>query len=131
MAKRKATAKELEARAESNDYKRGVHREKDSTQDNGKYNIYPCGNAVLNHQAVDTEIVVVRPVEWFVQCTPRQRVEIEALLLVDPVRLVRLVHVLLALVPSSCPVASWYSFRKPKLADPVAIPIHLTHEYLA
>ena len=29
MAKRKATAEELEARAESNGYKRGVHREKD------------------------------------------------------------------------------------------------------
>src|SRR2546423_2817272 len=24
-----------------------------------------------------------------------------------------------------------YSFRKPKLVDPVAMPIHLTHEYLA
>jgi hypothetical protein len=30
MAKRKATVEELEARAESNGYKRGAHREKDS-----------------------------------------------------------------------------------------------------
>ena len=37
MAKRKATAEELEARAESNGYKRGAHREKDSTRDNGKH----------------------------------------------------------------------------------------------
>jgi hypothetical protein len=38
MAKRKATAEELEARAKSNGYKRGAHREKDSTRDNGKHN---------------------------------------------------------------------------------------------
>jgi hypothetical protein len=38
MTKRKATAEELEARAESNGYKRGAQREKDSTRDNGKYN---------------------------------------------------------------------------------------------
>ena len=38
MAKRKATAEELEARAESNSYRRGAHREKDSTRDNGKHN---------------------------------------------------------------------------------------------
>jgi hypothetical protein len=38
MAKRKATAEELEARAESNGYKRGAYREKDSTRDNGKHN---------------------------------------------------------------------------------------------
>jgi hypothetical protein len=38
MAKRKATAEELEAQAESNGYKRGTHREKDSTRDNGKHN---------------------------------------------------------------------------------------------
>jgi hypothetical protein len=38
MAKRKATAEELEARAESNGYKRGAHRERDSTRDNGKHN---------------------------------------------------------------------------------------------
>jgi hypothetical protein len=38
MAKRKAMAEELRARAESNGYKRGAHREKDSTRDNGKYN---------------------------------------------------------------------------------------------
>jgi hypothetical protein len=38
MAKRKATAEELEAQAESNGYKRGAHREKDSTRDNGKHN---------------------------------------------------------------------------------------------
>ncbi len=37
-AKRKATAEELEAQAESNGYKRGAHREKDSTRDNGKHN---------------------------------------------------------------------------------------------
>jgi hypothetical protein len=38
MAKRKATVEELEARAESNSYKRGSYREEDSTQDNGKHN---------------------------------------------------------------------------------------------
>jgi hypothetical protein len=38
MAKRKATAEELEAQAESNGYKRGAYREKDSTRDNGKHN---------------------------------------------------------------------------------------------
>jgi hypothetical protein len=38
MAKRKATAEELGARAESNGYKREAHREKDSTRDNGKHN---------------------------------------------------------------------------------------------
>jgi hypothetical protein len=38
MAKRKATAEELEARAESNGYKRAAHREKDSTRANGKQN---------------------------------------------------------------------------------------------
>jgi hypothetical protein len=38
MAKRKATAEELEAQAESNGYKRGAHREKDSTRDTGKHN---------------------------------------------------------------------------------------------
>jgi hypothetical protein len=37
MAKRKATAEELEARAESNGYKRGIYREEDSIRDNGKY----------------------------------------------------------------------------------------------
>jgi hypothetical protein len=38
MAKRKATIEELEAQAESNDYKRGANREKDSTRNNGKHN---------------------------------------------------------------------------------------------
>jgi hypothetical protein len=38
MAKRKATAEELEARAEFNGYKRGAYREKDSTRDSGKHN---------------------------------------------------------------------------------------------
>src|SRR5271155_1956913 len=38
MAKRKATTEELGARAETNGYKRGAHREKDSTRDNGKHN---------------------------------------------------------------------------------------------
>jgi len=38
MAKRKATAEELEAQVESNGYKRGAHREKDGTRDNGKHN---------------------------------------------------------------------------------------------
>jgi hypothetical protein len=37
MAKRKATAEELEARAESNDYNRGAHRKKDSTRYNEKH----------------------------------------------------------------------------------------------
>ena len=38
MAKRKATAEELEARAESNGYRREAHREEDSARDNGKHN---------------------------------------------------------------------------------------------
>jgi hypothetical protein len=38
MAKRKAMVEEVEARAESNGYKRGAHREKDSARDNGKHN---------------------------------------------------------------------------------------------
>jgi len=38
MARRNATAEELEAQAKSNGYKRGAHREKDSTLDNGKHN---------------------------------------------------------------------------------------------
>src|SRR5271155_1184934 len=38
MAKRKATAEELGARAESNGYKRGAHQEKDGTRDNRKHN---------------------------------------------------------------------------------------------
>jgi hypothetical protein len=38
MAKRKTTAEELDVRAESNGYKRGVYREKDSTRDNEKHN---------------------------------------------------------------------------------------------
>jgi hypothetical protein len=38
MAKRKGTAEKLKARAESNGYKRGTHREEDSTRDNGKHN---------------------------------------------------------------------------------------------
>jgi hypothetical protein len=38
MAKRNATAEELEAQAESNGYKRGAHREKDSARDDGKHN---------------------------------------------------------------------------------------------
>jgi hypothetical protein len=38
LAKQKATAEELLARAESNGYKRGAHREEDSTRDNGKHN---------------------------------------------------------------------------------------------
>ena len=38
FAKRKATVEEVEARAESNGYKRGAHREKDSARDNGKHN---------------------------------------------------------------------------------------------
>ncbi len=35
VVKRKATAEELEARAESNDYRRRAHREEDSTRDKG------------------------------------------------------------------------------------------------
>jgi hypothetical protein len=38
MAKRKGTAKELHARAESNGYKKGSHQEKGSARDNGKHN---------------------------------------------------------------------------------------------
>jgi hypothetical protein len=37
IAKRKATAEELEARAESNGYRRGAYREEDNTRDDGKY----------------------------------------------------------------------------------------------
>jgi hypothetical protein len=37
-ARRKVTAEELEARAESNGYRRGAHREKDSARNDGKYN---------------------------------------------------------------------------------------------
>jgi hypothetical protein len=38
MGKRKATAEELDAQAESNGYRRGAHREKDSARDDGKHN---------------------------------------------------------------------------------------------
>jgi len=38
LAKRKVMAEELGARAEPNSYRRGAHREKDSTRDNGKHN---------------------------------------------------------------------------------------------
>jgi hypothetical protein len=38
MAKRKVMVEELEARAESNGYRRGVHREKDSARNDGKHN---------------------------------------------------------------------------------------------
>ena len=38
ITKRKATAEELEAQAESNGYKRERHREKDNTRYNGKHN---------------------------------------------------------------------------------------------
>ena len=38
MAKRKVTAEELEARAESNGHRRETHREKDSARDDGKHN---------------------------------------------------------------------------------------------
>jgi hypothetical protein len=38
MARRKATAEELGARAKSNGYKRGVYGEKDSTRGNGRHN---------------------------------------------------------------------------------------------
>jgi hypothetical protein len=37
MGKRKATAEELGARAGTNGYKRGAHREEDCTRDNGKH----------------------------------------------------------------------------------------------
>jgi hypothetical protein len=54
IAKREATAEELEARAESNGYKREVHREKDSTRDNGKLNKKTKRNqdSVLNRYAL-------------------------------------------------------------------------------
>jgi hypothetical protein len=38
MVKRKATVDELEARAESNGYKREIYREKDSVRNDGKHN---------------------------------------------------------------------------------------------
>jgi hypothetical protein len=38
MAKRNATAEELEAQAKSNGYKRGANREKDSARDDRTYN---------------------------------------------------------------------------------------------
>jgi hypothetical protein len=47
MAKRKATAEELEAQAKSNGYKRGARREKDSTRDNGKHNMKTKTNHIL------------------------------------------------------------------------------------
>jgi hypothetical protein len=37
MAKRKITVEELVARAESSGYKRGAHREKDSTRDENRH----------------------------------------------------------------------------------------------
>jgi hypothetical protein len=51
MAKRKTTVEELEARAESNGYRRGAYREKDSTRDNGKHNkkTKRNQNSVLDH----------------------------------------------------------------------------------
>ena len=52
MAKRKATAEELDARAESNGYRRGAHQEEDSTRDNGKHNkkIKRNQNSVLDRK---------------------------------------------------------------------------------
>ena len=47
MAKRKVTAKELEARAEPNGYRRGAHREKDSARDDEKHN-----DKARNHNVV-------------------------------------------------------------------------------
>jgi hypothetical protein len=44
MAKRKATAEELDAQAKSNGYERGAHREKDSTRNNGEHNKKTIGN---------------------------------------------------------------------------------------
>jgi hypothetical protein len=38
MPKRMLTAEELEAQAESNGYRRGAHREKDSARGDGKHN---------------------------------------------------------------------------------------------
>jgi hypothetical protein len=38
MPKRKATAEELEAQAESNGYRKGVYREKDSVRNDEKHN---------------------------------------------------------------------------------------------
>jgi hypothetical protein len=54
MAKRKATAEELEARAESNGYKRRTYREEDNTRDNGKYNKKTKRNqdSMLDHYAL-------------------------------------------------------------------------------
>src|SRR5277367_552153 len=51
MAKRKATAEKLLARAKSNGYKRGAHRKEDNTRDNRKHNdkIKRNQNAVLDH----------------------------------------------------------------------------------
>jgi hypothetical protein len=37
MARKKATADELDARAEANGYQRGAHREKDSRRDGNKH----------------------------------------------------------------------------------------------
>jgi hypothetical protein len=54
MAKRKATVEELEARAESNGYRRRVHREKDGIRDDGKHNkkIKRNQNSVLDRYVV-------------------------------------------------------------------------------
>ena len=63
MAKRKVTAEELEARAESNGYKRGAHREKDSARDDGKHNDKTKTNQnVVLDRYVLYEIGVSRPV---------------------------------------------------------------------
>jgi hypothetical protein len=49
-AKRKITVQELEARAESNGYKRGAYREKNSARNDGKHNdkIIMNQNVILN-----------------------------------------------------------------------------------
>src|ERR1700733_7875584 len=47
MAKRKATAEELEAQAESNAYRRGADREKESARDDEKHN-----DKARNHNVV-------------------------------------------------------------------------------
>ena len=54
MAKRKATAEELEARAKPNGYKRATHRERDNTQDDGKHNKKTKRNQKLRRGYVDT-----------------------------------------------------------------------------
>lgn len=64
MVKRKATAEELDARAESHGYRRRAQREKDSARDDGKHNkkTKRNQNGVLDRYMLE-RINVSRPVQ--------------------------------------------------------------------